>query len=104
MLKDSAPSARQVHAMLAAAVDDPIVLERLRRRARSRGDTAVDFERVRLFAGLAAKVRQNDIRLRLPLTFALLDRLKVSIEIFADYAKPAAGGRPATQQSPAGEI
>jgi hypothetical protein len=90
--------------MLAAAVDDPIVLERLRRRARSRGDTAVDFERVRLFAGLAAKVRQNDIRLRLPLTFALLDRLKVSIEIFADYAKPAAALRKANKKSPADKI
>jgi hypothetical protein len=90
--------------MLAAAVDDPLVLERLRRRARSRGAAAFDFERVRLFAGLAAKVRQNDIRLRLPLTFALFDRLKISIAIFADYAKPAAALRQANKKSHADKI
>jgi len=90
--------------MLAAAVDDPLVLERLRRQAKSRGAAAFDFERVRLFAGLAVKVRQNDIRLRLPLTFALLDRLKVSIAIFADYAKPAAALRKANKKSRADKI
>ena len=90
--------------MLAAAVDDPLVLERLRRQARSRGAAAFDFERIRLFAGLAAKVRQNDIRLRLPLTFTLLDRLKVSIAVFADYAKPAAALRQANKKSRADKI
>ena len=90
--------------MLAAAVDDPLVLERLRRQARSGGAAAFDFERVRLFAGLAAKVRQNDIRLRLPLTFALFDRLKISIAIFADYAKPAAALRKANKKSRADKI
>lgn len=84
-------AARQVHATLAAAVADPMLLERLRRT----GDagSAFDFERIRLFAGLALKVRHNDIRLLLPLTFKLLDRLKISVPIFAAYGKTAAASR-----------
>ena len=103
MPRKNEASARHVHAVLAAAVDDPAVLERLRRQGGGRGRSgpaaAYDLERLRLFGGLAVKVRQNDVRLRLPLTFKLLDRLKISIPLFAAYGRHAAAlrrtGKPA---------
>lgn len=85
-------SARQVHAVLAAAIGDPALMERLRRRPRTAGapvDPAFDFDRIRLFAGLALKVRHGDVRLDLPSTFKLLDRLKLSIALFSAYARQA---------------
>jgi hypothetical protein len=89
-----------VHALLAAAVDDPLLLERLRRQAATqRNGSPLDLERVRLFAGLAVKVRQNDVRLSLPLTFKLLDKLKISLALFAAYATPAAALRQANKKS-----
>jgi ribosomal protein L12E/L44/L45/RPP1/RPP2 len=99
-------SARHVHAVLAAAVDDPSLLLRLQRQSGKAGakDAALDFDRVRLFAGLAVKVRQNDVRLSLPLTFKLLDLLKISIELFASYAKQAAALRKANKKSRADKI
>jgi len=39
---------------------------------------------------LTAKVRHNDVRLKLPFTFKFLDHLELSIGLFADYAKQAA--------------
>ena len=84
-------AARHVHATLAAAVADPIVLEHLRRT--DNVGSAFDLESIRLFAGLALKVRHNDIRLLLPLTFKLLDRLKISVPLFAAYGKTAAASR-----------
>ncbi|MBP1097538.1 RiPP maturation protein ApyI [Bradyrhizobium diazoefficiens] len=82
---------RHVHAALAAAVADPCVLERLHRTGEA--GSPFDFERIRLFAGLALKVRHNDIRMLLPLTFKLLDRLKISVPLFAAYGKSAAALR-----------
>jgi hypothetical protein len=103
MLRKSDTSARHVHAVLAAAIDDPSLLERLRRQGKSSNPTAqniaLDFDQVRLFAGLAVKVRQNDLRLSLPLTFKLLDRLKISVELFASYAKVAAVLRKTNKKS-----
>ena len=71
------------------------MLEHLRQQAGRGADdmAAFDLERIRLFAGLAVKVRQNDVRLSLPLTFKLLDRLKISIPLFAAYGRPAAALR-----------
>jgi hypothetical protein len=102
MLRKNETAARHVHAVLAAAVDNPILLERLRRQPANRrkdGAAAFDLERIRLFAGLAVKVRQNDVRLRLPLTFKLLDRLKISVVLFAAYGKQAAALRQAKRKT-----
>ncbi len=98
MLRKNETAARHVHAVLAAAVDNPLLLERLRRQTANRrkdGAAAFDLERIRLFAGLAVKVRQNDVRLSLPLTFKLLDKLKISVVLFAAYGKQAAALRQA---------
>jgi hypothetical protein len=102
-------SARRVHAILAAAVDDPRVLERLRRRSalpgsKRRGAIDLDFRRLRLFCGLTVKVRQNDVRLSLPLTFRLLDALKIGIEFFASYARQAADLRKRNKKTRAEKI
>jgi hypothetical protein len=102
-------SARRVHAVLAAAVDDPRVLERLQRRsalpgAGGRGAIDLDFRRLRLFCGLTVKVRQNDVRLSLPLTFKLLDALKISIAFFASYARQAAELRKRNKKARADKI
>ena len=91
-------SARQVHALLAAAVNDPRVLDRLQRRSArpqtaQRGTIHLDFRRLRLFSGLTVKVRQGDVRLGFPLSFRLLDALKISLDFFASYARRAASLR-----------
>ena len=91
MARKTDTDGRHVHAALAAAVADPGVLERLHRTGEA--GSAFDFERIRLFAGLALKVRHNDIRMLLPLTFKLLDRLKISVPLFAAYGKFAAALR-----------
>jgi hypothetical protein len=94
-------SARRVHAVLAAAMDDPRLLEQWRSQG---GHARFDLERMRLFAGLATKVRHNDVRLALPLTFRLLDLLGISIDAFAGYAARAAALRKANQKSKAAKI
>jgi hypothetical protein len=99
MLSKGDTAARHVHAVLAAAVDDPGVPFRLQRQAGKAGAAALDFDRVRLFAGLAVKVRHNDVRLSLPLTFKILDLLKISIEFFSSYARQAAVPRNANRKS-----
>jgi hypothetical protein len=103
MLRKNDTSARYVHAILAAAVDDPMLLDRLRRHSanpRKYSPAGVpDLDRLRLFAGLAIKVRQNDVRRRLPLTFKLLDKLKFSVSLFAAYAKEAAALRRAKKST-----
>src|SRR4051794_6599780 len=91
MPKSTETAARHVHASLAAAVAGPRLLKRLGRTGST--GPAFDLERIRLFAGLALKVRHNDIRLLLPLTFKLLDRLKISVPIFAAYGEQAAALR-----------
>ena len=108
MLRKNETAARHVHAVLAAAVDDPALLDRLRRQADrrvGRGPTAdYDLERLRLFAGLTVKVRQNDVRLRLPRTFKLLDRLKLSMPLFAAYGGHAAALRRKGKPTPTQKV
>jgi hypothetical protein len=94
-------SARRVHAVLAAAMDDPRLIAQWRSQG---GQAGFDLERMRLFAGLATKVRHNDVRLALPLTFRLLDLLGISIDAFAGYAARAAALRKANQKSKAAKI
>jgi len=108
MLRKNQTSARHVHAVLAAAVDDPALLDRLRRQGGARGSRGrtedYDLERLRLFAGLTVKVRQNDVRQRLPLTFKLLDRLKLSMPLFAAYGTQAAALRRGKKPTPEQKI
>jgi len=94
--------ARRVHATLAASVADPAVLERL--HGTGEAGSGFDFERIWLFAGLALKVRHNDIRMLLPLTFKLLDRLKISVPLFAAYGKSAAALRAARRTTRADKL
>lgn len=107
MLNKGETSARRVHALLAAALADPSLLVQWRRNrpaVRRVGAAALDLDQVRLFSGLVTKVRQNDIRYSLPLTFQLMDVFKISIEVFASYAEPASALRKAGKKSRAEKI
>jgi hypothetical protein len=102
-------SARQVHAAIAAAIADPAMLASWRESstARAAAPIALDdrnLDRLWRFSGLATKVRHNDVRLSLPLTFGLLDRLGLSIELFAAYAPHAAALRQAGRNARAQKI
>ena len=50
----------------------------------------LDLDSLRKFAGLAAKIRHNGIRDKLPLTFRLMSVAKLEIEVFAAYAEDCA--------------
>ncbi|TAY81979.1 RiPP maturation protein ApyI [Rhizobium ruizarguesonis] len=91
-------SAQRVHAAAAALLADPALL------VRCLSDPTVfekegfcggefDLDKMRLFAGLATKVRHNDLRVKIPCSFMLLDRLKLSIPLFASYSVAAAALR-----------
>ncbi|MGC2781287.1 MAG: hypothetical protein WA418_37185 [Bradyrhizobium sp.] len=99
-------SARRIHAVLAAAMADPALLERWRRRPAALnkagiGAAAFELDKIWRFAGLVTKVRHNDLRISLPLTFKLLDLGHLSIEAFANYAKQAAALRRSGRKSKA---
>jgi hypothetical protein len=91
-----APScARHVHAILAAALAEPDLLDQWRRDREPvihRGVTReeLDLDALWRFAGLMTKVRHNDLRKGLPLTFRLLDISGIEIDLFARYALHAA--------------
>lgn len=93
-------SARQVHSVLAAGMADPELLEDWCSdpsavAAISARASEIDFQRVRLFSGLVAKVRYSDLRSNLPATFRLLDAAGLGIELFAGYSPRAAALRKA---------
>jgi hypothetical protein len=107
MLNNGDRSARRVHALVAAALDDPTLLAQWRGNrpaVRRDGAAALDLEGLRRFSGLATKVRQNDVRGNLPLTFELMDALKISIEVFASYAERSLALRAAGKKSKAEKI
>jgi hypothetical protein len=88
-------SARQIQAVIAAGLADPKMLyswiknpELLRPCGINPSD--LDLEALWRFSGLTTKVRHNDLRRYLPMTFALLSNTGLEFEIFADYAIPAA--------------
>jgi hypothetical protein len=75
--------------------------------ARAAAPVALDdrnLDRLWRFSGLATKVRHNDVRLSLPVTFGLLDRFGLSIELFAAYAPHAAALRQAGRNARAQKI
>jgi hypothetical protein len=92
----------QVHALMAAGLADPALIREwladpdvARQSLATRGAATAglkpaeleDFlELLRRFAGLVAKVRQNQLRASLPLTFRALDVTGLENDLFADYA------------------
>ena len=100
-------NARRVHAVLAAGVQHPDLIERWQldpRELQVHGidEGTLDLSALRKFAGLSTKVRHNQLRSRLPLTFRLLHVAGMEIEVFASYAsfRSSTGQRfaPTTEQ------
>lgn len=83
-------TARQVHAMIAAGVENPLLVTRWAAQG-----TELDLDALAKFAGLTVKVRHNGLRQDLPLTFRLLNVAGIEIEVFAAYAafRAERGGR-----------
>jgi len=84
-------TARRVHAVIAAGVEDPSLVarwegepERLRRQGID--PAGIDLAALRKFAGMTVKVRHNALRDELPLTFRLLNVAGLEIEVFSAYA------------------
>lgn len=87
-------TAPRIQAIIAAGVADPSLLASWQSdprllQALGLAPDALDLSALRRFVGLTTKVRHNDLRRSLPLTFRLMDQLELSIEIFADYAARA---------------
>jgi hypothetical protein len=83
-------NARQVHAVLAAGVQSPDLIERWQLDPRALevhgiAQGALDLGTLWKFAGLSTKVRHNQLRARFPLTFRLLHVAGMEIEVFASY-------------------
>ena len=87
--------AENVHAVLAACLDRPALLEAwradpaaMRRMARANGvaPESFDLERIRAFGGSINLVRHSQLRAEIPNTFRLLSSLGLDIPLFADYA------------------
>lgn len=84
-------TASQVHAVIAAGLENPELLSLWRREPDRLRDCGVDPDTLDLnalwkFAGLTAKVRHNGLRADLPLTFRLLNIAGLEIEVFGSYA------------------
>ncbi len=89
-------NARRVHAVLAAGVQNPALIEAWRRdpallRGHGIEPAEIDLDALWKFAGLSLKVRHNGIREDLPLTFRLLHVAELAIDVFASYAARRAG-------------
>ena len=77
-------NARRVHAVLAAGVQNPALIEAWRRdpellRGLGLDPAKVDLDALWKFAGLTLKVRHNGIREDLPLTFRLLHVTELAV-------------------------
>lgn len=88
-------TARQVHSVLAAGLENPALISRWHHDPRlllAQGAELkdLDLDSLRKFAGLAAKIRHNGIREKLPLTFRLMSVARLEIEVFAAYAEDCA--------------
>lgn len=88
-------TARQVHAAIAAGVDNPMLIESWQREPQLLRQIGVEpgdlnLTTLRKFAGLSTKVRHNGIRQWLPLSFRLLSVASMEIELFAAYGSHCA--------------
>jgi hypothetical protein len=83
-------SARQIHALIAAGLGNPGLLDLWRRDPATLSRAGIepldiDLEALRRFSGLATKVRHPDLRDTLPLTFRSLECAGLEIDAFAGY-------------------
>jgi hypothetical protein len=81
----------RLHAVLAAAVERPSLIEQWISRPMMLDKLGVDpaglnLQKLRQFAGLAVKVRHNALREFMPISFRLMSVGAIEVEIFADYA------------------
>jgi hypothetical protein len=84
-------SLARVHAVLAAGVEHPRLLEHWREtpndlRALGIAPETLDLDALGKFAGLSVKVRHNPLRALLPLSFRLMSVAALEIEVFSAYA------------------
>lgn len=93
-------SARRIHAVLAAGVENPALIARWRAepellRGHGVEPSQVDLEALWRFAGLTLKVRHNALREELPASFRFMNIAGLEIELFASYAieRAAQGAR-----------
>jgi hypothetical protein len=96
-------SASRIHAVIAAGLASPPLLERWQREPHLLRDYGVDPASLDLttlwkFAGLSIKVRHGALQADLPLTFRFLNVAGLEIEVFASYGS----SRAAEQRSYAG--
>lgn len=93
-------SARRIHAVFAAGVDNPALIVRWRAQPellRGHGvePSQVDLDALWRFAGLTIKIRHHALREELPASFRLMSIAGLEIELFASYAteRAAQGAR-----------
>ncbi|NJC73108.1 hypothetical protein HC031_25815 [Planosporangium thailandense] len=91
LVPPTTPSAAAVHAVVAAGLADPDRLRAWRDRpdllaALGLAPATVDLEALEDFAGLSEKIRYNQCRGDLPLTFRLLSLTQLEIDLFRQYA------------------
>jgi hypothetical protein len=84
-------SLARVHAVLAAGVEHPRLLEHWREtpndlRALGIEPDTLDLDALGKFAGLSVKVRHNPLRALLPLSFRLMSVAALEIAVFSAYA------------------
>ena len=84
-------NARRVHAVLAAGVEDPMLIAGWRTEPARLVRLGIEPESLDLnalwkLAGLTIKVRHNGVRQQLPGTFRLMAAAGLEISLFADYA------------------
>ena len=84
-------SLARVHAVMAAGVDQPELLERwmadaAQLRALGVAPEGFDLQALAKFAGLAVKVRHNPLRPMFPLGFRLMSVAAIEIDLFSAYA------------------
>ena len=88
-------SARRIHTVLAAGVDNPALIARWRAepellRGHGVEPSQVDLDALWRFAGLTAKVRHHALREELPASFRLMNLAGLEIELFTSYASERA--------------
>lgn len=84
-------SLARVHAVMAAGVDQPRLLERwmgdaAQLRALGVESEGFDLQALAKFAGLGVKVRHNPLRPMFPLAFRLMSVAAIEIDLFSAYA------------------
>jgi hypothetical protein len=83
-------SASQVHGVIAAAIDNPRLLKSWLEHPDALREFGIDpcdidLPAVWKFAGMSTKLRYNNLRKDLPLTFRVLSCTGLEIEVFASY-------------------